>query len=125
MRSSTRRRKNRAKRERISVYQRTYTKDAYGQKTLDPSPECILESVPAWFEYTGGTETFRGQQLEASVAGVFEIRLPSCRLTTDMYITHENDGDRKYEIVFVKPVESMHEGGFRELWLFVKAYANA
>lgn len=122
---SRRRRRSRARREVITLQQQITAPDAYGTPVLTGYADVTgLENMRAWFEFTGGTETFRGQQLEANIAGVFEIRKPSVDITPTMILKHVNQTNKLYEIVAVKPVEGAHEGGFRDIHLFVRAYAN-
>lgn len=118
-------RRHKSMRERITIKEPVYVEDSYGQQAIDDYALVAgLENLPASFEATGGTETFRGRQLEANIEGVFELRLPSVAVTPKMLVEHVSDGGKQYDIASARPAEGEYEGGFRKLWIFVKALAD-
>jgi hypothetical protein len=115
----------RAMRERVTIQSAQRKNDAYNQPIFDgwyDIPE--LTGLPANWEHTGGTETFRGRQVEAGIAGVFELRLPPVEITPAMRVKHLNFADKTYEIVSVRPSDNGYEGGFRYVLVFVRALAD-
>jgi hypothetical protein len=124
--------KRRVMRERISILSRTTLKDDFGQSV----PVCesiILSNVPAHFEHVGGGETFRGRQVEADVAGVFEMRAPSVRVTPKMFVRalDQNNYTRgedatylEYEIVSIRPSDNGYGGADQWVWVFVRGLAS-
>lgn len=113
-----------AMRERITLQQIVHGVDDYGQSIKNEADDIVeLTGIPASFEITGGMETFRGRQIQATVVGVFEIRTQPTDITPLMRVKHVNDGNKIYDIHSVRPAEGPMEGGFRSTWIFVKALA--
>jgi hypothetical protein len=116
--------RRRARRDRITIQTPTRAETAYGQqKTTGYANVAGLTNLHADFEHTGGTETFRGRQIEPSVIGVFEIRMPRVDVEPTYRVLHTNKSDKAYEIVSARPAENQFEGGERTMWIFVKAIA--
>ena len=101
-------------RQRITIQSKTDAADAAGQPTRTWSNTYINE--PAQVEYTGGTETFRGRQLEAGIQAVFTVRHRD-EYTPEMRISY---GGNYYGIVRVRPVQ----GGRRYTELYCRAVVN-
>lgn len=116
--------RRRARRERITFQSPVTTKSEYGaDKITGYANIADLTGVYASFEHTGGTETFRGRQIEAGVQGVFEIRYPRQDIRPTWRVVHQNNNDKAYEIVSARPAEHELEGGNRIMWIFVRAVA--
>lgn len=116
--------RHRARRERITFQAPVSEKTEYGHdKIVAYSNIDDMTGIHASFEHIGGTETFRGRQVEAGVYGVFEIRYPRRDVRPTWRVLHVNDHDKPYEIVSARPAEHQYEGGNRFMWVFVKAVA--
>lgn len=112
-------------RDRITIEQQTVSADTYGQNTVTGYAAVAgLSELHADFLHTGGTETFRGRQIQADVIGVFELRLPRIAVSPEYRVVHLNDSNTAYEIVSARPAESTHEGGDKYMWIFVKALGS-
>lgn len=113
-----------SRRERITFQAPTTAKSDYGQdKVTGYAPVTGLVKIHADFTHTGGTETFRGRQIEANVQGVFEIRLPRVAIDPKWRIVHVTGGNKVYEIVSARPAEYDYEGGDKFMWVFVRGLA--
>lgn len=113
-----------SRRDRITFQQPVITKNSYGQDIATGySNVPDLVSVHADFTHTGGTEVFRGRQIEAGVVGVFEIRMPRQTIDPRWRVLHLNKDNTPYEIVSARPTEGEYEGGDRFMWVFVKGLA--
>lgn len=111
----------RAKRYRIAIQGFTETKGNYGQPVRVWSDVPTMASIAADYNVTGGTETFRGQQVQAEVVAVFAIREQPTEITTEHRLVHEG---KTYGIVAVRPSDGPFENGHRDTLIFVKALAN-
>lgn len=116
--------RRRSRRDRIAFQSPVTTKTSYGQDKVTSYVNVTgLDNVHADFTHTGGTETFRGRQIEAGVVGVFEIRMPRVEIDPRWRVLHVNKSNKPYEIVSARPAEGEYEGGDRFMWLFVKGLA--
>ena len=116
--------RHRSRRDRITFQSPVTTQNAYGQDKVTSHADVIgLTNVHADFEHTGGTESFRGRQIQANVIGVFELRMPRTEVLPTYRVVHVNDSNKAYEIVSARPAEGQYEGGNRTMWVFVKAIA--
>ena len=116
--------RRRSRRDRITFQQPVTTKTSYGQdKVTSYTDVANLVAVHADFTHTGGTEMFRGRQIEAGVVGVFEIRMPRVAVDPRWRVLHVNKSNQVYEIVSARPAEGEYEGGERCMWVFVKGLA--
>lgn len=106
-------------RQYIKVQSAVTTKNSYGDKVISSYTD-YLTARARWM-HTGGTETFRGRQVQADVVGVFEIRYhPSIAITPDMFVLWEGT---RYGITSVRPAECKTEGGYKTIEIYVKAIA--
>lgn len=116
--------RRRAYRDRITFQAPIKSESPYGQqKIVSHANISGLVGLHADFTHTGGTETFRGRQVQPTVIGVFEIRNPRMTIDPAWRVIHHNDCDKAYEIVSARPAEDQFEGGNRRIWVFVKAIA--
>jgi hypothetical protein len=111
-----------AMRERIHIEEPIHSPtDSYGKWTvLDWLPLAEETAFAATWEHVGGTETFRGRQLQPNVLGVFTIRDPRIEIKPEYRVKHLNDNDKIYEIHSVRPFEGNLEGGFKLIDIYVK-----
>jgi head-tail adaptor len=117
-------RKRMSMRERISIERPLYETDSYGQRKITGWE--TMEVVPASWEHTGGSETFRGRQIEPSIFGVFTIREPREFEVSPTYrVIHINKDRRILNVHSTRPFESNLEGGFKYVELLVKAIDDA
>jgi SPP1 family predicted phage head-tail adaptor len=98
-------------RHRVTIQQPTEVQDEYGQPIVTWNN--WIASEPAEFKPTGGTESMRGEQLEANVKGIFRVRYRS-GYTTQMKVIYNGTS---YGILYVNPVD----GGRRYIDLMVAA----
>lgn len=109
---------DRAYRQNIKIQTPVYgPEDNYGQKPITGYSD-VLNCRARWM-HTGGSETFRGRQIQADIVGVFEIRYHQ-RVNVDSSMSVLWDGKR-YEIYSARPSECKTEGGFKTIEIFVKA----
>jgi hypothetical protein len=115
----------RARRHRITVQRAVVTVGDYGTKKITGWEDVSgLVCVPADFRIVGGTENYRGQQVEAGVVGVFEIRMQPSPVLTTYQLVHLNDNDKPYGITAIRPIPGPFESADRDLAIFVKAIAD-
>ncbi len=100
-----------AMRHRVTIQQPTEEQDETGQPIVTWSN--WITGEPAEFKPTGGTESMRGEQLEANVKGIFRVRWRN-GYTHQMRVVHSGVN---YGILYVNPVE----GGRRYIDLMVTA----
>ncbi len=112
---------DRAHRQRIDIQTPiTETVEGYGNKRITGYTTTYAGVAATWI-HTGGSETFRGRQIQADIVGVFEIRYhPRYQITPDMSVLWNGV---RYEIYSARPCESKTEGGFKKIEIFVKAIA--
>lgn len=115
-------RKKRAMRELVTIQTLTTTVDAVGQRVPTFKTNSDLFRIPAHVEHIAGAETFRGHQLEAGVVAVFEMR--NADVSAMDQLTHVTGKNKAYGITSVRPVEGKFEGGFKWMYVFVKAVAD-
>lgn len=112
----------RAKRHRITIQSAITETGGYGQtKTTGWANVTGLVNIPADYAVTGGTETFRGQQVQADVIAVFTIRTHPTAITPLHRVLYL---DQAYGIVSVRPSDGPFESGHRDTLIFVKALAD-
>lgn len=112
-----------AKRERVTIQTATRTQQPNGSYSTSAYQNVTnYVNIPASFEYIRGMEKFRGRQVQAEVHGVFEIRHTD-ELTTEHFVVHVNQGNKRYGIVSVEPVLESYQGGRYYTLIFVKAIA--
>jgi hypothetical protein len=112
----------RAKRDRITIQSEVTEIGNYGQKKTVRWENVIgLVDIPADFAVTGGTESFRGQQVQADVVAVFTIRQHPTAITPLHRVLHVGHA---YGVVSVRPSDGPHESGHRDTLIFVKALAD-
>lgn len=115
--------RRRCRRDRITIQSPIKTETEYGQeKTTSWASVAGLVNLHAEFEHIGGTETFRGRQVEAGVNAVFEIRTPPVAIDPRFRVLC---GDKAYEIISIRPVEHQYEGGVKGFWLFTKSIESS
>lgn len=100
-----------AMRHRVSIQQPTETLDDYGQPVVTWTN--WITNEPAEYCPVGGTESMRGDQLEANVRAKFIVRYRD-GYTTQMKVVHNGT---RYGILYVNEVE----GGRRYIELMVAA----
>lgn len=112
----------RAKRHRISIQSAVTETGNYGQKKVTSWQTVIgLENIPADYSVTGGTESFRGNQVQADVVAVFAIRQHPTAITPLHRVLYNG---LAYGIVAVRPSDGPFESGHRDTLIFVKAIAD-
>lgn len=112
----------RAKRERITIQRKVTTDGDYGQKkTVRWENVRGLVDVHADYDVTGGTETFRGQQVQAGVEAVFAIRQQPTPLSTEYRVLH---GTKPWGIVAFRPSDGPFESNHRDTLIFVRAISE-
>jgi hypothetical protein len=109
----------RAKRHRITIESAVTELGDYGQKKITSwQPVAGLEDIPSDYTVTGGTETFRGSQVQADVVAVFSIRTHPTAITPIHRVLYAG---KAYGIVAVRPSDGPFESGHRDTLIFVKA----
>jgi hypothetical protein len=111
--------RRKARRDRITLQEPVTDRTTMGHPKVTGYTD-ILTNLHADFHQVGGTETFRGQQLEATVIGIFELRNPRQVIDPKWRVLHTNKDDVPYEIVATRLMEEDHEGGDRTMWIMVK-----
>lgn len=112
----------RAKRHRITIQYAETEIGNYGQKKItDWLPVIGLENIPADYTVTGGTETFRGNQVQADVVAVFGIRQHPTAITPLHRVFYNGQA---YGIAAIRPSDGPFESGHRDTLIFVKAIAD-
>lgn len=107
-----------ARRHFITIRERTVTKTDMGAPVESWNP--VFTNVPAHYENLQGVEKFRGRQVQAEVAGVFDCRVLTSEITPHHSIAY---GGKVYGIVSVQPYEDKKVGGVHNQLIFVKAIA--
>lgn len=111
----------RARRERITIQSVGAGTGDYGQPLKIWSDIRELVNIPAGYDVVGGTETFRGNQVQADVVAVFSIREQPTPITPMNRLVHN---EKVYGISAVRPSNGPFENGHRDTLIFVKAIAN-
>jgi head-tail adaptor len=105
-----------ARRHFITIQEQTITKSDMGAPIESWSP--IFSNIPAHYENLQGIEKFRGRQVQAEVAGVFDLRKLTTTITPHHSIAYN---DTVYGIVSVQEYEDKKVGGIHNQLIFVKA----
>lgn len=112
----------RAKRHRITIQSAVTETGGYGQKKITSWANVIgLVDIPADYTVTGGTETFRGHQVQADVVAVFSIRTHPTAITPLHRVLYLGQA---FGIVSIRPSDGPFESGHRDTLIFVKALAD-
>jgi len=101
-----------AMRERITIQQKTDTRNDSGQAVSTWSD--LYTNEPARFTQTGGGQTYRGQQLQEDIVAVFVVRWRSAIENTQLRVVFDST---TYGITRAQRVD----GGRRYLELFARA----
>lgn len=113
---------DRVYRQNILIQSPVYgAEDSYGDKPITGYSTVV--SCRARWIHTGGSETFRGRQIQADISGVFEIRYHPTVLSLITPLMSVSEGSTRYGIHSVRPSECKTEGGFKTIEIFVKALA--
>ncbi len=114
----------RAKRERITIQRPVYEEGNYGQRKITGWQDVkSLTNLFADWDVIAGSETFRGQQVQADVGAVFSIREQPIALSTEYRLLHINTG-KAWGIVGFRPAKGHYESSHRDTLIFVKAISE-
>jgi SPP1 family predicted phage head-tail adaptor len=93
--------KTAAFRQRCTIQTPVETQDSAGQPVVTWSN--FLQDEPCQFLPSGGSESMRGRQLEASIVGMFRVRKRP-GYTTKMQVVHNGT---EYGITYVNAVDGL------------------